>query len=269
MAGLLGMLGWMIAGATGIKAAMVFGIISFLLRPQLPSRLIMKTCRAKRLSPNALPNLYRITQILSKRAGLDRMPDLYYLPSRALNAFAVGTRDDAAIGITDGLFKILSANEMAGIIGHEITHIQNNDMQVMGLANFFNRLTGYGSLLGQILFVLFLPVMLISDMNVPVLPLLLLIFAPALSLILHLALSRTREFEADLGSSVLTGNPYLLASALNKLEQYQKRRWKNFFIPASINHQAGFLRTHPLTKERIRRLLSLSPDDYHVPGSAG
>jgi len=263
MAGLLGILGWLIAGAAGVKFAMIFGTISFLFTPQLPAGLIMKVYGARPLSPCEIPQCYRIIQMLSKKAQLERMPNLYYLPSRVINAFAAGTRNDSAICITDGFLKTFSADEMAGIIGHEITHIKNNDMQVMALANLFNRLTGLASLLGQMLIVFCLPIILVSDINLSFLPFLLLILAPALSLLMHLALSRTREFGADLGSSILTGNPYFLASALNKLEQYQKNQWRSFFIPGMTSRQAHLMRTHPSTKERIRRLLSLSPGCYN------
>lgn len=260
LAGVFGMLGWMIAGPAGIKVAIIFPAVSLLFTPKVPAHLIMKAYGAKRLYPNAIPQIHEITLALSRNAKLKKIPVLYYLPSRSLNAFAAGTKNNSAIAVTSGLLNTLNATEMAGIIGHEITHIKNNDIQVMWIANLFSRLTGYASLLGQILIILFLPALLISDIRIPYLPLLLLIFSPSLSFLLNLALSRTREFEADLGSAVLTGNPEFLASALNKLISYKKNPWADFFIPSPMKRQADFLSTHPPTKERIRRLLSLSSD---------
>ncbi len=258
LAGMLGLLGWMIAGIAGVKFAITFSAISLAFTPKLPAHLIMKAYGAKRLPPDAIPQLHEITLVLSRNANLKQPPVLYYLPSRLLNAFAAGTKNASAIAITDGLLNTLSTREMAGIIGHEITHIKNNDMQVMWIANLFNRLTGYFSLVGQILIILLIPVIWVSDVHIPLLPLLLLIFSPALSTLFNLALSRTREFEADLGSAVLTGSPEFLASALNKLECYKRNLRTNFFITNPMRQQADVLSTHPATKERINRLLSLS-----------
>ncbi|WP_300465430.1 zinc metalloprotease HtpX [Desulfobacula sp.] len=260
MVGVLGFLGWMIAGLSGIIFAILFSAISLLFTPKVPLDLIMKAYGAKRLNPSSIPRLHSITLALSKNADLKKIPAIYYSPSRILNAFAAGSKDNSAILVTDGLLNTLNATEMAGIIGHEITHIKNNDMQVMWIANLFNRLTGSISFVGQMLILMSLPFLLISDVNIPFLPLVLLIFSPTLSFLLNLALSRTREFEADLGSAVLTGNPNFLVSALNKLEHYKRKSWPDFFITRPMNPQIDFLSTHPATNERIKRLLILSPD---------
>lgn len=258
MAGLLGMLGWLIAGAAGIKAALIFSGAALLFTPTTPVHLIMNAYGARPLYPGSLPQLQALTRALAKQAELEKMPVLYYLPSRIPNAFAAGTRKDCAICITDGLLNTLDTREMAGIIGHEITHIKNNDMQVMWIANLFSRMTGYGSLVGQVLILLLLPIALIQGISLPFSALLLLIFSPTLSFLLNLALSRTREFQADLGSAVLTGNAHYLASALNTLERYKTTQWRHFFMAGPAGQQADFLSTHPSTEERVKRLLSLS-----------
>lgn len=263
MAVLLGLLGWSVAGWAGVKFAVVAGIVLFLFTPALPSRVIMRAYGARPLHPRSAPRLYTMVETLSKRAGLERMPVLYFLPSPVLNAFASGGRENPAICVTEGLLNILNGDETAAILGHEIAHIQNNDMRVMGYAELFGKLTGYGSLIGQALVILLLPSMLAGYVAVSFLPYLLLVFAPLLSTLMQLALSRTREFEADLGSSILTGSPHSLVSALHKLEMYRGRHWKNLFIPASLRRQPSMLRTHPSTKERIRRLLSLSASFRH------
>ena len=260
MAGLLGILGWFIAGAGGIKMAMIVTFLAYLFTPRMSSALIMRSLKARPLPVGAAPELYRILALLSRRAGLSRRPVLYYLPSKKLNAFAVGSPSDPAIGITHGLGASLTSREMAGILSHEITHIKNNDMQVMALSGVFGKITGYLSIVGQLMLIFSLPLVLAGQVHISLLPLALLVFAPTLSLMLHLALSRTREFEADLGSAVLLNDPHALASALSKVEQSQKGRWQRLFLPMPYApNQAPLLQSHPPTKERIRRLLAMDP----------
>lgn len=258
MAGLLGMIGWMIAGYSGVKFTLIVAVLSYIFAPKMPVHLVMKAYGAKPLHPSTIPQLYSITSALSKKANLKKAPVLYYIPSKVLNAFAAGTRDNSAVGITHGLLNKLTPAQMAGIIGHEISHIKNNDMQVMWIANLFNRLTGYGSFIGQILILLSLPMMWVSDMHIPLFPMLLLVFSPTISYLLNLALSRTREFEADLGSAFLTGNPNYLASALTTLEHYRKDNWRKFFMASPVNRSYDVLNTHPHSRERINRLMAFS-----------
>jgi heat shock protein HtpX len=271
MAVLLGLIGWMIAGMAGLQFAILFVILSLLFTPHIPTALIMNFFKARPFSEYELPQLFAITRRLSQRAGLKKLPLLYYSNSRLLNAFAVGTKKDSAILISDGLLRLLNSSEIEGIMGHEITHIKNNDTQVMQLAGLFTRLTSYGSLMGQMLLLIFLPVILITENDVPFMPLLLLAFAPGISSFLNLALSRTREFEADLGGAILTGNPYSLATALDKIESHRNGRWYYFLINSPVSRQVDIFNTHPPTKERINRLLSMATDykkqlnnRYHV-----
>ncbi|MCG8632509.1 MAG: zinc metalloprotease HtpX [Desulfobacterales bacterium] len=258
MAGLLSLLGWFLAGFSGIKTALIITALAFAFTPRMPSRLTMKSLRARPLNPRVVPGLYAITGKLSGRAGLDRAPDLYYLPSPKLNAFSAGSGKDSAIGITHGLLSALTTREMAGILSHEITHIKNNDMQIMALSAVFGRITGYLSLAGQILLLMSVPLAISGAMEISFLPLLLMIFAPAISTMLYFALSRTREFEADLGSLTLLNDPHALASALSKVEQSQLNGWRRMFIPLAAK-PAPLLQSHPATKERVRRLLEMKP----------
>ncbi len=260
MAGLLSLLGWFLAGTAGIKIALIITVLTFAFTPRMPSRLIMKSLRAKPFNPRAVHRLYAIAGQLSRKARLPRVPDLYYLPSPKLNAFSAGSGKDCAIGITHGLLSALTPQEIAGILSHEITHIKNNDMQIMALSAMFGKITGYLSLIGQILLILSIPLAVTGSMEISFAPLLLMIFAPGVSTMLYLALSRTREFEADLGSLTLLNDPHALASALSKVEQSQFNFLRRMFtpLPASPN-QAPLLQSHPLTKERIRRLLAMKP----------
>ncbi len=126
----------------------------------------------------------------------------------------------------------------------------------MGLAGLVTRLTAHISLLGQILFILFLPAVLLGRVQVPMSAFLFVVFAPSLSTLLQLALSRTREFEADLGSSLLTGDPKGLASAPAKLEQGRGSLFRRLLMPG-WGRAPSLMQTHPPTRERIERLLSI------------
>ncbi len=251
---ILGGLGWMAAGAAGSKLAVITAILWFWLTPQLPPRLVMGALGARPVHPRLRPDLYRILYRLARRAGLNHVPTLYLMPLAAPNAFASGTRQDSGICISSGLLKILDSHEMEGILGHEIAHIRNNDILVMGAAAVFGRLIHYLSLAGQVIMVLCLPLMILGVMNAPLWPFLFLVLAPTLSLYLHLALSRVREYNADLDSAALTGHPGALASALAKIRAFQKKH-----TMGRLKRPAGtMLNTHPPTENRIGQLLALT-----------
>jgi heat shock protein HtpX len=263
-AGLLGTLGWLIAGLPGVKIAMIAVVLVFLFTPRVPAQILMNHLRAKRLSPVQAPRLYSMLEYLSQKAGLSKPPVLYYLPSPRLNAFAVGSGDDGAIAITRGLASVLTPREMAGILAHEITHIKNYDVQVMALSSIFGRLTGYLSMSGQILLLISLPLFLTGYIEISLLPLGLMVFAPALSMLLYLGLSRTREFEADLGSARLLGDPGALASALAKVEEFNTQASGHRLLRIPVRPgEPPLLRSHPATRERVRRLRGIARQ--HAP----
>lgn len=256
---LLALLGWFLAGATGIIWAVVLGALSLLFGQQLSPQLVLRMYRARPLTPQEAPGLYQIVYELASRAGLSIVPTLYYVPTRLLNAFAVGSRRNAAIGVTDGLLRALSERELAGVLAHEISHIRNNDIRVMNIADVASRITGLFSTFGKLLLFLNLPLILMGETPISWWAVLLLIFAPLISGLLQLALSRTREFDADLGAVQLTGDPVGLASALNKLEQYSLNLWQQILFPGYRVPDPSLLRTHPHTKDRIARLMQLAP----------
>src|SRR5690606_18908797 len=117
---------------------------------------------------------------ISERAGLRSAPELYYVPNRMLNAFALGGPKDAVIGVTDGLLRHLDGRELAGVLAHEVSHVRNNDLRVMALADAISRLTGVMSLLGMMLLFGSVPLLLTTGVAIPWLLVLLLTFAPTL-----------------------------------------------------------------------------------------
>ena len=259
MAGFLALLGWLLWGTDGIVMLLAIGVMGMLLNPTLSPQWVMRLYGASRIGPEQAPALWSVVSRLTERAHLPARPELYYVPSRMLNAFAVGTRKRSAIAVTDGLLRQLSLREVAGVLAHEISHVRNNDLWVMGLADTFSRATSMLSFLGQLLLVLNLPLILFSAAPINWFAILLLIFAPTLSALAQLALSRTREHDADLNAARLTGDPDGLISALAKIEQAQGGWLERVFMPGRRIPEPSLLRTHPETRERIGRLVALKP----------
>jgi heat shock protein HtpX len=264
MAALAGFIGWLLLGPDGIAWAAAAGALTIALSPRISPRWVLRALGALEVPPWQAPHLHEILELLARRAGLVRAPRLFYVPTRVLNAFAVGRPDDAAIAVTDGLLRALDWRELAGVLAHEVSHIRANDVWVMTLADIVGRLTVLLSLFGQGLLLVLLPVTAIQGSTLPLVPLAILIFAPTISAFLQLALSRTREYSADLGAVELTGDPHALASALDKLERLQGGWMERMFMSAL--RIPKWLRTHPPTEERIRRLLELAAQ--RVPASA-
>ncbi len=258
----LGLLGWLLWGQEGLVILFFTGIFLVLFNPSIAPRLVMRLYRAEPLTPEQAPRLYEILAVLSERSGLPRRPALYYLPSNMVNAFAVGSPEQAAIGVTDGLLKTLNFREVSAVLAHEISHVRSNDMRVMGLADIFSRLTSTLSLFGQLLLLLNLPLLLLGTVTVNWLAIGLLILAPTLSTLAQLGLSRTREFDADLNAVKLTGDPEALAQALIKIEQIQGGWMERIFLPGRRLPEPSMLRTHPPTQERVRRLRALRLSEY-------
>jgi heat shock protein HtpX len=244
-------------GSDGVVLLLATGLVFASFSPYLSPHLIMRLYRARPLSASQAPTLYALLVRLAERAGLDVVPTLYYLPTGMVNAFAVGRPEEASICVTDGLLRALDTREAAGVLAHEICHIRNNDMRVMGLADMFTRLTGTLSMLGQFLLLLNLPLILLSATHVNWLAVLLLIVAPNINTLAQLGLSRTREFDADLNAARLTGDPEGLAQALVKIERIQAGWLQRLFFPGRGIPEPSMLRTHPPTDERVRRLLEL------------
>ena len=265
MLGLLATMGWSLAGNDGLLWLLLLGSLFLFLGPKVSPRLVLRLHQARPLSPHEAPGLFRIVRTLAERARLPRLPNLYYVPSRVVNAFAVGGPNDAALGLTDGLLRTLNREELAGVLAHEVSHIRNSDLWVMGLADGVSRVTGTLSWIGQLMLLFNLPMFVLDGYQFPWLLVLLLISAPTASALLQLALSRTREFEADLGAARLTGNPRGLAKALAKMERIQ-RGWLQRIFP--VGHRIPSLplfRTHPETEERIQRLLELEATPQPQP----
>jgi len=261
MAALAGYLGWALFGAAGLVWAAVLGPLIVALGQDVSPRLVLRLTGAAAIAPQQAPGLYRILDALAERAGLPVAPRLYYVPSRVLNAFAAGGRREPAIAVTDGLLRAMERREVAGILAHEISHLRSNDVWVMTLADVVGRITGLLSILGQLLLFVWVPLALLTGSGFPLLPIVVLILAPTISGLLQLALSRTREYDADIAAVELTGDPRGLASALDKLERLQGGWIERMFMA----RMPKWLKTHPATHVRIRRLLELETERTPAP----
>ena len=262
--GIAAVAGSLLLGDGGLWLALAAAGFTLLLEPAAASGLTWRLYGARPLYPDEAPDLWAVLRELAARAGLPAVPVPHYVPSGVVNAFATGSKHHAAIALTDGLLRSLTPRELTGVLGHEIAHIANEDLRVMGLADSISRLTHLRALLGQLAIVLSLPALLlgVAEVNWPAL--LLLAVAPQLALLAQLGLSRVREFDADRLAAELTGDPHGLASALAKIERVS-RSWRAWLLPGWGNPEPSWLRTHPATAERIERLLELAPPPAMPP----
>ncbi|MDZ7583259.1 MAG: zinc metalloprotease HtpX [Thiobacillus sp.] len=252
-----GLAGFILFGESGLWLALAATLFALVVEPLAATRLTLALYQARPIYLAEAPQLWRALEVLAERAGLPAAPLPHYVPSHMVNAFAVGNRQQSAIALTDGLLARLSSRELAGVLAHEIAHIASNDLKVMNLADYVSRLTGLFAIVGQVFLILLLPGWLAGYGELPWLGLLVLAFSPHLALLAQLGLSRVREFDADLAAARLTGDPHALASALAKIDQVSSN-WRSWLLPGWGNPEPSWLRTHPETEERIRRLLALN-----------
>lgn len=251
-----GLAGHLLFGATGFWLSLAAILLSLALQPVATTRLTLSLYRARPIDPAEAPQLWRMLDLLADRAGLPAVPRPYYVPSRMINAFAVGNRRQAAIALTDGLLGTLAPRELLGVLAHETAHIANGDLRVMNLADYVSRLTGAFAILGFLLLLSALPAIWLGQLEVQWLGFVLLAVSPHLARLAQMGLSRVREFDADLSAATLTGDPAALAAALARIEAVA-RGWRGWLLPGWGNPEPSWLRTHPPTAERIRRLLAL------------
>ncbi len=223
--------------------------------------------QAQPIAREEAPQLYDLVASLSDRAQIP-MPKLFVVPTQSPNAFATGRDPNhSAIAVTEGIVQLLSTEELAGVLAHELTHIRNRDTLTQAVAGtlagaitFAGRILTLGALYGPIT----------RDTrrgNNPFAILFLIVLAPIAASLIQFAISRTREFAADVGSAEITGNPTALARALEKLEAIGHQIPMNgnpalspllIVNPLSAEGLQSLFRTHPPTEERIRRLLELA-----------
>lgn len=253
----MGGAGWLIWELTGLLGAFCAMVFFWILGPRIPGRVVLSMYKARPMDEVHGKQFLRVMEILADRAELPTRPRLYVIPSATLNAFVTGSPQNAFIAVTEGLLRKLDLREVAGVLAHEISHIHNNDMWVMGLADTMSRLTQFMWFAGILLALMNIPDALVGDDVVSWWAVLLLFLAPTIGSLLQLALSRAREYDADLEGGSLTGDPSCLTAALQKIENYHGHFWEDLFFPGRRIPHPSMLRSHPPTVERIKRLNEL------------
>lgn len=243
-----GLWGW-----SGMIAAFVGIVLGSALAPSLPAEMILRTYRARPLARLELPDAFAAAGTLARRAEIPSTPRLWYIATPKPLAFTVGGPSESAIVLSDGLLHLLSRRELAAVMAHEIGHVRNNDLRLMALADMLARMAATFANVGLLLLLFNIPLSLGAHVHLSWATVFLLIMSPAVANLLQLALSRTREFDADMAAAEITGDPEALISALVKMERVQGGIWETLF-PGRRMPELRLFRTHPLTRERVRRL---------------
>ena len=259
MAVVLALTGFLIFGTWGMIGALGLLAFGIFFSGRASAAVILRMYKASPISYQQAPQLVELFDELCRRAGLQTSPHLFYIPSRLPNAFAVGTGKSASVAVTDGLLRMMNSRELAGVLAHEIAHVINGDIRVMTTADAITRSTSMISRMGLFAMMFSFGGLILgsSTLNL-LLGGLVMFFAPTLVIMLQLAVSRTREFNADLGSAELTNDPSGLASALAKLDRPKARGILGRILnPGMRRKEPSMLRTHPPTEQRVERLMEL------------
>lgn len=264
-----GVLGGTLGAIAGISLAAIANLGAW----YYSDRIALAAYQAQPVTPHQAPQLYRMVERLAQRANIPT-PAVYIIPQAAANAFATGRDPEhAAVAVTQGILQQLPADELEGVIAHELTHILNRDTLTQAVAA---TIAGAISFLAQILsYALWFGGGGRDDEGANPLALLgTVILAPIAATVIQLGISRTREFAADAGAAQLTGNPQALARALQRLEANAQRRpmagnpaFEPLMIVNAVPKQflSNLFATHPSTQQRVQRLLAL---ESHLTPSA-
>jgi heat shock protein HtpX len=265
LTGLLMLIGGLFGGKQGVVIAFVFAMIMNFGSYWFSDKIVLSMYRAQEVSERDAPDLYSLVKNLTLRAGMP-MPRVYIVPGDTPNAFATGRNEShAAVAVTEGLLRILERDELEGVLAHELTHIKNKDM-----------------LIGSIAATLAGAVMMLASMakwaalfgvggddedGGGIIGLILMaILAPIAAMMIQMGISRSREYMADEGGARISGKPYGLAGAMEKLASASRAlpmdanpATAHMFIvnPLTARSFANLFSTHPPIEERIERLRAM------------
>ncbi|HEU5341737.1 zinc metalloprotease HtpX [Edaphobacter sp.] len=258
-----------VGGRNGMVLAFALSVVFNFGTYFYSDKLALRMYNAQPATREQLPRAYAAVERLTAKQGLP-MPKIYVLPTESPNAFATGRNPQhASVAVTHGILELLNDEELEGVLAHELGHVRNRDILTSSIAatlagaiTLIARMGYWAALFGGYgggdsrdrdrggggLGALFM-----------------IILAPLAASLIQLAISRSREYEADATGAHVTGNPYALASALQKLDNYSRRipmqaspTTAHLFIVAPLLGSGGFANlfsTHPPIKERIRRLI--------------
>lgn len=266
LTGLLVLIGGIFGGRSGMEVAFIIALAMNFFSYWFSDKMVLKAYGAQELDPSSAPELYSIVQELAQEAHIP-VPRIYLIDTDTPNAFATGRNPrHAAVAVTRGILRICTRDELKGVLGHELSHVINRDIltssiaatlagAIMILASMARWGAFFGGFGGGD-----------DDRRGNLVELLLMAFlAPLAATLIQLAISRTREYQADASGARLTHHPLYLAGALRKLEAANERMpmdagpaTAHLFIVNPLTAQQGLMSklfsTHPPLEERIRRL---------------
>jgi len=266
LSGLLLVIGDLLGGRSGLVMALGVAVVMNIGSYWFSDRIVLAMYKAQPVGPGH--PLYQIVERLSRRAGLP-MPKVYIIPDASPNAFATGRNPEhAAVAATEGILQLLSEDELAGVVAHELAHVKHRDILISSVAAtiaaaimFSAHMAHYAAIFGG-------GGSRSSDDRDggganPIAMLATVILAPVAASLIQSAISRSREFAADAGGAEIAGSPYGLVNALRKLELGSKRlpldanpATAHMFIikPFSVGGLLSLFSTHPPTEQRIAAL---------------
>ncbi|MBZ5509649.1 MAG: zinc metalloprotease HtpX [Acidobacteriia bacterium] len=276
LTGFLLFVGQYFGGQNGMILALVFAGVMNFVSYFFSDKIALTMYRAQPVTREDLPRVYQIVERLTQRVGIP-MPKIYVIPSDSPNAFATGRNPNhASVAVTQGILNLLTDDEMEGVLAHELGHVRNRDILISSIAatiagaiTLAARMAMWGAMFGgyggrdE------------RNRGGGIGGLFMIILAPIAAMLIQLAVSRSREYAADDTGAHLTGNPYALASALRKLDEYSRRvplpaspSTAHLFIVApflgvSGLNLANLFSTHPPIAKRIERLTG-RPAEFDV-----
>jgi heat shock protein HtpX len=256
--------GYLMGGQGGMVIALLLAAGTNLFAYWNADKMVLRMNGARQIDRAAAPEFYGIVEQLAQRAGMP-MPKVFVIQTDQPNAFATGRNpENASVAATTGLLKMMTSEEIAGVMAHELAHVKNRDTLIMTITA---TMAGALSMLAS--FAMFFG----GDRNNPlgiVGVILMAVFAPLAAALVQMAISRTREYSADAGGAEICGQPLWLASALEKMD-HAARRIDNraaeanpasahvyIINPLHAHKVDGLFSTHPATAERIRRLRAMA-----------
>ncbi len=256
-------IGNLIGGNNGMVMAFMIALVMNFGTYWFSDKIVLGMYHAQEITTESHPGVIRIVQDLAQRAGLP-MPRVYMIPSEQPNAFTTG-RDPqhAAVAMTEGIVRTLSADELRGVLGHELAHVKHRDILIGTVAATMAGSISMIAHMAQFAMIFGGGRSSDNEGGNPIGGLLMIILAPIAAMLIQMAISRSREYEADRGGAEMAGNPLSLANALRKLEAKAKEIPMNatpatahMFIvnPLRGGGIASLFSTHPPMEERIARL---------------
>jgi len=265
LTGLLMLIGGYFGGKQGIVIAFIFAMVMNLGSYWFSDKIVLSMYRAREVSEGEAPELYSIVKNLALRAGLP-MPRVYIVPGDTPNAFATGRNENhAVVAVTEGILRMLNRDELEGVLAHELTHIKNKDMLIGSIAA---TLAGAVMMLASMAkWAAIFGVGGDDDEGGGIFGLILMaILAPIAAMLIQMGISRSREYLADEGGARISGKPYGLAGALEKLSNASKTipmranpSTAHMFIvnPLTAKSFANLFSTHPPIEKRVEKLRSM------------